>query len=198
MSKFMNLVSVAGVCLMLVATHSYAGQWIVDSAQSELNFVTIKQTHIAEINRFDTFQGGLDKQGNFSLKIDLASVDTKIQLRNDRVRKLLFNVEKFSNASLIAAIDNKMIDKLEIGQSKRVTVKADLILHGEKNLVILNMLISKLTNSKLLVMSAEPALVNAANFSLVAGIEKLRTLAGLTNITHTVPVTFYLVLNAAN
>jgi hypothetical protein len=49
-----------------------------------------------------------------------------------------------------------------------------------------------------LVVSAHPVILNADNYKLAKGIEKLRELASLPSISHAVPVSFYLTLNATN
>ncbi len=197
MNKIINFMQLVAVFLLLAATNSYADQWVIDRQSSQLNFITIKQAQFVELNQFNYFKGGLNAKGQFNLTIDLASVDTKVALRDDRIRRFLFQVDKFASASLTANFDKKMIDMLMPGEHISLAVEATLSLHDEQEVMGIDVLIIKLTDTKLVAVSTEPVMVHAADFSLLNGIEKLRTLVQLNSITHTVPVTFYLVLNAA-
>lgn len=47
-----------------------------------------------------------------------------------------------------------------------------------------------------MVTSAQPVIINATDYGLTDGINKLRDLAGLPSISYAVPVTFTLHLNA--
>ena len=98
---------------------------------------------------------------------------------------------------MTASIDSAELDKLAVAQSKSLSLDATLKLHGQEKVMQLKLLITKISDNKLLVVSAEPVLLNVSDFALVAGVEKLRELAKLPSISHTVPVTFQLLLNAS-
>ena len=186
-------VIIVSIFFTLFVTSTYADNWTVDLEQSKLNFISIKKTHVAEVHSFNQFQGKLDEQGQFNLAIDLTSVDTNINVRDNRLRKFLFNTEKYAGATLVASIDNT-VDDLKNSQSKLLSLDAILNLHGQEKEIQLKLLITKISDNKLLVISAEPALLNVSDFALVAGVEKLRELAKLPSISYVVPVTFQLLL----
>jgi hypothetical protein len=50
----------------------------------------------------------------------------------------------------------------------------------------------RLNEKELIVVSAQPVIINAEQFGLTRGVEKLREIAGLTSIGHSVPVSFIL------
>lgn len=178
----------------LFVTSSFANSWTIDLKQSKLNFISIKKVHVAEVHTFNKFQGALDEQGQFNLTIDLASVDTNIELRDNRLREFLFDSEKYTTATLSAFIDRAELDNLTVAQSKSLSLDAILTLHGQEKVMRLKLLITKISNNKLLVVSEQPVLLNVSDFALVAGVEKLRELAKLPSISYVVPVTFQLLL----
>jgi len=52
--------------------------------------------------------------------------------------------------------------------------------------------VARLTDSRIIVASRSPVIVNAGQVGLLAGVEKLRDVAGLPSISPAVPVTFVL------
>lgn len=55
-------------------------------------------------------------------------------------------------------------------------------------------MLTKISDNKLMVSSFQPIIINANEFGLVAGVEKLRDIAGLSSISQAVPVSFVLTL----
>jgi hypothetical protein len=62
--------------------------------------------------------------------------------------------------------------------------------------VAAEVVVTKLNDNTLMLVSAKPLILNVADFALVQGVEKLQELAGLPSISHAVPISFYLTLNA--
>lgn len=182
--------------LLLLSMAAHAAGWQIDNAQSQLNFISIKKENVAEVHRFGDLSGKMDDNGQFELAIALESVNTGIQIRDSRMRSFLFNVAEFPKARLTANLSPSFIDNLTVGQSELTMVKAELSLHDQKQTLNIDVLVTKVSESSLLVVSASPVVLNAADFDLVQGVEKLRDLAGLPSISHAVPVSFYLTLNA--
>jgi hypothetical protein len=52
------------------------------------------------------------------------------------------------------------------------------------------------SDSELLVVSAQPVILNVTDYQLGKGVEQLKELAGLPSISYAVPVSFYLTLTA--
>jgi ABC-type uncharacterized transport system ATPase subunit len=80
--------------------------------------------------------------------------------------------------------------------SRTATVAAELSLHGQKQKLDIDVVVTKLNDDTLMLISAQPIVLNVSDFDLVQGVEKLRELAGLPSISHAVPISFYLTLNA--
>ena len=192
--KVIQLVMVF-VSALLFSTVIMANEWQLNAEASQLTFISIKKTHIAETHSFKQLKGSLDAQGQFSLDIDLASVDTNIAVRDERMKTYLFDIKQFSTATVSANIDLEYLDALAEGSSKQMTVDAMLNLHGETQALTLNVVVSRLVGAKLSVVSVQPVILNVGDFALLAGVEKLRELAKLPTISYAVPVSFYLTFN---
>lgn len=192
----MNITKLISMAVLIcLCTTSFASEWIVDNAQSELSFISIKKGNVAEIHQFTKLKGILDGQGNFTLSIDLASVDTRNAIRDERMKNFLFEVEQFTTATLTAHIAPSDLDAIAEGASQRLSIDSTLSLHGMDKKVPMDIVVTRLVGAKFSVVSAKPIILKVDDFSLVLGVEKLRELANLPSISHAVPVSFYLILN---
>lgn len=188
-----RLSTVFSALLLSLFVHSaMASQWQLDPNNSQLNFISTKKISVSEIHQFTQLSGSVDEMGNATIDIDLASVDTKIDIRNERMRKYLFNTDMFPKAQLTAQIEPATLDAIAEGASTTLTIDATLNLHGQSVPLVIDVAVTRLVGAKLSVVSLQPVLLNVADFNLVAGVDKLTELAGLPSISYTVPVTFYL------
>lgn len=190
--------SIIAMLALFLASAASATDWQLDNSQSELSFISIKKQNIAEVHTFSQLAGELNAMGEFSLNIDLNSVDTNIDIRNARMKEFLFQVANFPTANITAKLDMDSINAMTVGQQRSDSVTGTLALHGQQQELQIDVVISKLADDKLFVVSSKPILLNVSDYQLVEGVEKLRELAGLPSISHAVPVSFYLSLDAAN
>ena len=79
--------------------------WRVNNGASELRFVTTKNTNVAETQKFTRIDGVIAADGGVSLVVDLASVETQVPIRNERMQNLLFEVVRFPTANFETSID---------------------------------------------------------------------------------------------
>lgn len=169
-----------------------ATPWKVDNEASDINFITTKKVNFSEVHKFTSFSGSLNDKGEFSLAIDLASVWTNVEIRDVRMRDMLFEVASFPKLMLNADISMAALDKINIGSSATMKVDGKVSFHGKTQTVPMVVSVIRLNEKELIVVSAQPVIINADQFALSRGIEKLREIAGLTSIGHSVPVTFIL------
>ncbi len=169
--------------------------WSVQNEQSSVHFISTKKQHIAEIHHFKKVSGKLSDSGKFALAIDLASVETGIDIRNSRMRDDLFKVGTFPAANLTAQLPQEVM-QLKAGQSIQVEVAADLSLMQTSTPLILHIQVSRTNNNSYVATSIQPVLISATKVGLQQGVETLQKLAGLPSIGLTVPVSFNLLLNA--
>ena len=185
----MNKIIVAALWSVL----SSAGfAWDLQPDASTVNFVSVKKDSIGEVHRFKQLQGSLDSKGAATLTIALASADTGVEIRDQRLREMLFEVAQFPTATFQAAIDPSVITALKVGQQTVVAVKGELALHGKTAPIAADVIVTKLLDGRLSVISQKPLIVNAENFDLVAGVANLAEAASLPAISTAVPVTFAL------
>ncbi|GGI89165.1 YceI family protein [Shewanella gelidii] len=171
-----------------------AETWNVDNQASQVNFISVKKRDAAEVHRFTQVEGRLSETG-FELSIPLKSVQTNIEIRDQRMQSMLFEVAKFPELKLTAQIKSKMVDSMVIGQRQVLSVPAKISLHGFVQSMTIDVVIAKLSDQQVMATSLQPIIVSADGFGLGEGIEKLRQIASLSSISWAVPVTFVLVLN---
>ncbi len=181
----------AASAFLLFALPSYA-QWTLDNAASDLRFVTTKNTNVAEVQQFKKLSGEVATTGAVRLDIDLASVETLVPIRNERLQTLLFDVAQFPSARFEGQVDMQRVAALEPGASADLDVDGKLSIHGKTQDTKALLRVVRLKGERLQVSTRAPILVSTAQFDLVAGIETLRQLMGLPNIIGTVPVSFAL------
>lgn len=177
------------LCALALPAHA---QWRLDNDASELRFVTTKNTNAAEVQRFTKLTGELSESGAARLTIDLASAETGVPIRNERLQTMLFEIAQFPAAQFDAQIDAKQLAALEPGASFDVELAGKLTLHGKTQDTKALLRVVRLRDQRIVVSTRAPILVSAAPFDLSAGIEKLREIMALPNIIGTVPVTFAL------
>ena len=128
------------IALGLLSNVALAGDWSVNNNQSTVSFISIKKSDIAEVHRFKQVEGTLTEAGNFSLAIDLTSVDTGIAIRDERMQGLLFEVAQFPKLTLNAAVNPKLLADLHIGEVMTLQVDGEIALHGKKQIKSFNVL----------------------------------------------------------
>lgn len=173
-------------------SNSVFADWHLDNSHSELSFLSTKKAQVTEMHHFKTLSGSVSDLGSVNIQIDLNSVETLIPIRNQRMQEFLFKTDVFPTANLSAQLEPALLNRLEKGSVIKLTLPAELELHGQKQTLTVSVLVMKDINNQITVASTKPVLVYAASFGLIEGINKLQSLAGLDSITHNVPVTFNL------
>lgn len=184
--------TLAWACLLL--SHGALADSVLDSSRSSIQFVSVKNSAVAEVHHFGRISGTISKQGEVSVLIALVSVETMIPIRNERMRELLFNTTEFPGARLSASVDPVRLDKLAPGQQMTLDLAFDLELHGMVRSLQAAVKVSRLDDA-IEVTTLAPLIINAADFDLDAGVAALQAVAGLNSISTAVPVTARLVFS---
>lgn len=189
------MIMLRALALLLLASLSLGAQadWQLKAGDSALYFVSIKKGSVAETHRFKTLDGRVDKAGKLELVVDLASVDTAIEIRDQRMREHLFDTGQYAQARLTAELNASDYQGLKPGETVRIEPRLSLSLHGESQELAASLTVTKAADGSLRVTTRKPVIVNAGDFALTEGVEKLRELAGLPSIALAVPVTAELV-----
>lgn len=188
--RLLPFVLLASACL--ASPSLYAG-WKLDSEQSSVHFVSIKNGTTAETNHFAKLDGSVGDDGKVSVDVHLSSVDSGIQIRDQRMGEMLFETKKMPMASIAANVDVAAFEQMKEGSIANKDVKLTLSLHGKTMDYDARFKIIKLANGGIAVSTEQPLLVKAEDFGLGEGIEALREIAGLSSIATAVPVTVNLV-----
>ncbi len=185
-SRFFKIISLAA-CLGF-SSLSFA-DLNLNKDKSQLNFISIKNEHVAESHTFDSFSGSLSDEGALTIAIDIDSVNTIIPIRNERMRKMLFDAANYQQAVFNANIDKQLL-KLAEGTSQTVSVNGSLKIKDVSAPVTFDVAITALENGQFRATTVKPTLINASSFQLDAGIAALKEIAMLNSISTTVPLTF--------
>ena len=173
----------------------------VDAAQSSVQFVTTKAGQpgvggISEVQSFKRYTGGMTAAGQVSFDIDLASVDTGVGIRDERMRTMLFMVQATPQARFTAQIDPAVARALPAAAFSDMDLKGNLTLVGQTRPVDAKLRVTRLANGALQVATRAPIVVDANQYGMKAGVEALREVMGLNFLASAAPVSFTLVLNA--
>jgi len=170
----------------------FAG-WTLESEKSRLNFVSIKKDTIGELHSFKQLNGKISDSGEFEFSIPLGGVETHVPIRNERMAEFLFEVPKFPLASGKGKVDMARLAKLAVGAVDNLVVPVQIDLHGKSVSKNVSFQVAKLDASTLWVVTEAPFLIEAAEFDLTTGVDKLRELVLLPNIAYSIPVTASLI-----
>ena len=184
----MKYVLLLVICLT-TSVHVLAG-WVIDPEGSYVGFASVKNDLIAENHSFTQITGAIEDSGDASIVIALASVETLIPIRNERMQAILFEVVQYPDVTVTANLDLDEFTSLGLGESKTDTILLGVNLHGtdlSKNVLVK---VTRSSNNAYEVTSLGPIIIHASQFALSDGLESLRKIAGLQSIDLMVPVTF--------
>jgi len=169
-----------------------SADWQLDAAASSVSFVSIKNETIAESHYFKRLQGSISDAGEAQLDIALASIDSGIEIRDQRMREMLFQVSDFPSADITVQLDSSMLTNLAENSAQTLSLPLQLDVHGNSAVQNATLLVFRDREGCVHVLTQQPILVNAVDFGLVDGIEALREVAGLGSIAMVVPVSVHL------
>ena len=158
---------------------------------SQVQFVSIKNNTIGEVSHFETLAGTVTDAGEVEVRVALDSVETNIGIRNERMKKMLFEVGLYPEAVITAQLDAEAVAAMSNGGVTSVALNIDL--HGQT--VTKDALLSvAVTDQGVRVTTTQPILLTASEFGLEGGVAALQKVAGLNAISRVVPVTVTLQL----
>ena len=184
------------LALLSVFSMSAQANWYLDNESSRLSFTSTKNADIAEVHRFLTLHGKVDGKGLAEVEVELESVYTGIGLRDERIREQVFDVEKFPRARINAQLDLRPINDLAPGAQLELRLPLIVQLHGKSHTYRAELLATRLDERRFQVVTLEPLVVNAQDFGLVPGFAAVRSAAGLSALSLSVPVGAVLIFTA--
>ena len=197
--------SVVLLCLLGLTTAGaaqddpFASGWTLQPAASSLRFQSVKNEVKVESSQFATYTGQIGADGTASVKILLDSVDTKVDLRNVRMRFLFFETFQVPEATITAKLDPAAFADLAQVRRKTITLPYTLDLHGVTKAFEADVVVTYLSDDLVAIASGAPIAVAADDFNLTPGIEKLQDAANVRIIpSATVSFDFMFARNGAD
>lgn len=187
----MRPINVFALCALALAPMAHA-DWVVAPA-SNIQFVSIKNSTVGELNRFETVSGRVTNAGDIVVEVALDSVQTGIDIRNERLKKLLFEIGAFPKAIISGQLDEAILTRVSEHHGAEVTLPLTVDLHGQ-SVVKQAVLRAHWEGDSLRVVTVAPILLNASEFGLEPGVAALQEIAGLKAISRVIPVTVDLTL----
>ncbi|MEM6636465.1 MAG: OmpA family protein [Pseudomonadota bacterium] len=170
--------------------------WDLDGETSNIRFQSVKNQTVVESSSFATFSGTLGTDGAAEVRVALDSVDTKIDLRNVRMRFLFFETFKYPEAVVRLNVTPEMLDGLAETRRKSFELPFTLDLHGQTKEMMTEVAVTLLTDDLVSIASAAPISIAVADFDLTENIGKLEEAAGGISIIPSATVTFDFLFNA--
>jgi polyisoprenoid-binding protein YceI len=196
MRKPIGFAAVAALAFTLSSAHA---AWRVDNGQSTFDFVTSKAGMsgvgaIQEVQTFKQIGGTVSDDGKLEFSVDLASVETNIPLRNERLKEMLFKVANSPQATFTATVDAHRFQAMRPGALADIDLNGQLTISGQSNALSAHLRVVKLASGALQVSTRAPIVVNLKDYGLQDGVEALRNVMNLNVLASSAPVTFSVVL----
>jgi hypothetical protein len=183
--------SIAAFVFLAPGVAAAAG-WTVVGDQSSVAFVSVKADAIGEVMHFTSVSGTVSADGQAKVTIPLKSIESNVDVRNQRMRDFLFETMKFPDAVISAKLDMAKLKGVAVGTRTRMPLEATVDMHGLSLDIEPDVYVTHVAENQVLVETATPVIVTADDFEMQPGIDKLKELAALPSITPVVPVTFSL------
>jgi len=199
----MRTTAMISVCLALVAAAigvdsaraeaALGEEWLLNPRLSNVYMQTVKNNAVFETHQFTAVEGSISKDADANVKIDLASIDSGVDVRDVRMRFLLFETYKFPHAEISAKLDKGKLQGLST--ETRVTYPLDLTvsLHGIVKKIETVVWVTRINDTTVSVATIKPIIITAESFGLVAGIAKLAEAVGGIPIASAASISFDLV-----
>ena len=89
--------------------------WLLDTTASSFYFVSVKNVNTAEPFTFTDFKGTVDKDGNAVLAVPLDTISTGVDVRNTRIRDMLFESSLLPVVYFNTKLDLVAMDAIPVG-----------------------------------------------------------------------------------
>ena len=172
---------------LLLAAPAFAGDWKSIESESSIAFGSVKKDTVGEVHHFNKVSGTVSESGELKITIDLASVETNIDIRNERITNHVFQEGK-ATATLSGEIDIAEVNSMKVGETKIMEIEANLSFIGIYNEIEANMLVARLGENRVLVTTSDFIMLSTEDLGINAGVDKLMELAKLPSITRVTPI----------
>ncbi|MDJ0992512.1 MAG: YceI family protein [Dinoroseobacter sp.] len=183
----------ATVAVLGLAGAASAEGWTLDGNASHIAFGSVKSHIIGEVHTFSGLSGAVSEDGKTSIEIELSSLETQIDIRNERMAEHVFKL--LPSAQLTAQLEMDEFGQLDVGSSKVMEIDFDLALVGNDVPLYGEIFVMRVGEDKVLVTTNSMVFIDTEELGIDAGVDKLQELASLEDITRAVPVTMRFMFN---
>lgn len=177
---------------------AHAQEWLLNSSASHFYMQTVKANSIFEVHQFTGLDGSITSGGDATVKIDLTTVVSGVDVRDVRMRFLLFETYRFPNAEVTAKLDMTALQALLTTTRITYPLKFKLAVHGLSQEIETPVTVTRVTDKSISVASAKPIVITADAFGLGPGIAKLSEAVGGTVIATGATFTFDLLFETGD
>jgi OmpA-OmpF porin, OOP family len=153
--------------------------WNLDADASELRFLSVKKSIIAETSAFATLSGLITESGQAQVRILLDSVDTKIDLRNVRMRFLFFETFRFPEAVITTQLDPEVLRDLHLKRRKVIELPYTVSLRGVTLEKTADVAVTLISNDRVVISAVTPIAIKTEELDLETGRMKLQEAANV-------------------
>ncbi|MEQ8652492.1 MAG: cytochrome c family protein [Kiloniellales bacterium] len=196
MKALFATVGLAGVLALAAPSLAEEAAWTLVPDESTVAYGSIKKNTVGEVNHFTKLSGQASADGKVEVAIDLTSVETWIDIRNERMIKMVFG-EDATTATVTAQVDMAGLQALPVGGAMITDVVGKLAFLGKSLDIDTPLFVARLGEDKVLVTTAEMIMISTADLGVSSGIDALQEVAKLPGITRVVPVTLRFVFQSS-
>jgi hypothetical protein len=189
--KMFKLIAILiGVLLSSLSFAESFTDWALVSDSSMFTIGTTKNETVAEVHKFQKFDGFVHHNGIARVSVNLLSIDTGIEIRDERMQAMLFTTA--TQAVYSATVDMEEIRKLEAGDSKDFQLQGSLEMNDRSTVIPVATKITRLDSGNYQIKTVSANKIDVGKFGFSGGIEQLRAVANLKNISPVVTFEFKL------
>ena len=167
---------------------AFAGGWSIATDDSKIVFGSIKLDSIGESHQFTGISGGVDARGQAEILIDVTTVDTGIDIRDERMQEYVLRPEIFPKAKLTAKIDLDRLADMVPGETALIPTEATLAFLDREIPMTPTLFVAPLTGDRVLVTTDALIMLSTEDLGIEKGVGALMEIAGLPSITRASPI----------
>ena len=160
--------------------------YLLTVAASEVGVTSTKNGRISERHQLKFVEGSVSSTGQVRLVINLLGIQTNIPIRNERMQKHLFAENPLAVVS--AQLSPDLFDKAQAGEAMSETIAVTLAANGTSQDLSMMMRLDRAPDGGVTVTGN--TVIDVTHLGYGPGIETLRSVAGLLDISTRVPVDF--------
>ncbi|WP_417454354.1 YceI family protein [Kiloniella sp.] len=187
------------LALVFLPLKAMANDWQLDNDSSRLSFGSIKKTSVGESHYFSNLKGSVNAAGKAQIQVELSSVQTGIDIRDERLKEHVFKIASWPQATLTMDVDITSLTALKPGEMMVLEdVDTNVSIAGANSEITSSIVVTRLSSTRIMVQPDFIVMLDAEDFNLEAGVEVLRDLADLSSVATVVPVSYRFVFERLN